>query len=79
MISFMDTVLLIVSIISTIITVPFALFGIYEFIMGSDDARRLLRELHIPLSYKQTLVIGFVNLAIMIIAYGLRAKLAGVV
>ncbi len=73
----MKTVLLIVNIISFVVTVAFGVFGVYEQIMGPADAEKLLKKLHIPLSYNQTLIIGFVFLALMIITYILRAKLSG--
>ena len=72
-----NTILLIVNIISFAATVLFAIFGIYEQIMGPADAEKLLSKLHIPLSYNQVLIIGFVCLALMIVCYILRAKLSG--
>ena len=69
--------LLIINVISFAATVLFAIFGIYKQIMGPADAEKLLKKLHIPLSYNQTLVIGFACLALMIISYILRAKLSG--
>ena len=77
MTAFFNTILLIVNIISFVVTVLFAIFGIYEQIMGPADAENLLKKLHIPLNYNQTLIIGFVCLAIMFITYILRAKLSG--
>lgn len=70
-------VLLIINIISFIFTVLFGMFGIYEQIMGPADAERLLKRLHIPFSYNQILIIGFVCVALTIIVYILRAKLIG--
>lgn len=77
MIGFINTILLIVNIISFIIIVLFTPFGIYEQIMGPADAKKLLKKLHIPLSYNQAIIIGFVCLTLMIISYILRAKLSG--
>ena len=77
MTAFINTILLIVNIISFVATVLFAIFGLYEQIMGPVDAENLLKKLHIPLSYSQALIIGFVCLALMIISYILRAKLSG--
>lgn len=74
---FVNAVLLIINIISFVITVLFGVFGIYEQIMGPIDAEKLLKKLHIPLSYNQALIIGFICLALMIITYILRAKLSG--
>ena len=77
MTTFFNTILLIVNIFSFVVTVFFAIFGVYEQIMGPADAENLLKKLHIPLSYNQALIIGFVCLALMIISYTLRAKLSG--
>ena len=54
---FINIIMQIVSIISYSATALFALFGIYELIMGPADAEKLLKKLHIPLTYNQTLII----------------------
>ena len=77
MIAFMNTILLIVNIISFAATVLYAIFGVYEQIMGPADAEKLLKKLHIPLSYNQALIIGLACLALMFASYILRAKLSG--
>ena len=77
MIAFINVILLIINITSFAAVVLFAIFGIYEQIMGPADAEKLLKKLHIPLSYNQTLIIGFACLALMIISYILREKLSG--
>ena len=77
MTAFINAFLLIINVISFAATVLFAIFGIYEQIMGPADAEKLLKKLHIPLSYNQTLIIGFACLALLIISYILRAKLSG--
>ena len=77
MTEFVNTILLIVNIIFFAVTVLFAIFGVYEEIMGPAYAEKLLKKLHIPLSYNQVLIIGFVCLALMIVCYFLRAKLSG--
>ena len=77
MTTFINTILLIVNFISIAMTVLFAIFGVYEQIMGPADAEKLLKKMHIPLSYNQALIIGLVCLALMIISYILRAKLSG--
>ena len=77
MTAFINTILLIINIISFAATVLFAIFGVYELIMGPADAEKLLKKLHIPLSYNQALIIGFVCLVLMIVSYILRAKLSG--
>ena len=77
MTTFINTILLVVNIISFVATVLFAILGVYEQIMGVADAEKLLKKIHIPLSYNQVLIIGFVFLVLMIISYILRAKLSG--
>ncbi len=77
MVLFINTLLLIVNIISLAATAFFAIFGVYEQIMGPADAEKLLKKLHIPLSYNQALIIGFICVALMIISYILIAKRFG--
>ena len=77
MTAFINTILLIVNIISFAVTVLFVIFGVYEQIMGPADAEKLLKELHIPLSYNQALIIGFVCLELMFVSYILIEKLSG--
>ncbi len=77
MTAFINTFLLIVNIVSFAVTVLFTIFGLYEQIMGPAGAEKLLQKLHIPLSYNQVLIIGFVAIALMTICYILRAKLSG--
>ena len=77
MTAFINTILIIVNIISFAATVLFAIFGVYEQIMGPADAEKLLKKLHIPLSYNQALFAGFTCLSLMIISYILQAKLSG--
>ena len=76
MTAFINTLLLIINIISFAVTVLFAIFGVYEEVMGPADAEKLLEKLHIPLRYNQALIIGFICLALTIISYFLRAKLS---
>ena len=72
---FINIIVQIVSIISYSETALFALFGIYELIMGPADAEKLLKKLHIPLSYNQTLIIGFIFIILAIAGYIIKAKL----
>lgn len=74
---FINIIMQIVSIISYSATALFALFGIYELIMGSADAEKLLKKLHIPLTYNQTLIIGFIFVILAIAWYIIKAKLTG--
>ena len=75
--SFINIMLLIVKIISFVVTVLFAIFGIYEQIMGPAGAEKLLEKLHIPLTYNQTLFVGFAFLVLLFVSHILRAKLSG--
>ena len=77
MTAFINIFLLIVNIISFCITVLFAILGVYDQIMGPEEVEKLLKKLHIPLSYNKVLIIWFTFLALMIISYFLRAKLSG--
>lgn len=72
---FINIIMQIVSIISYLATALFALFGIYELIMGPADAEKLLKKLHIPLTYNQTLIIGFIFVILAIAWYIIKAKL----
>lgn len=74
---FINIIMQIVSIISYSATALFALFGIYELIMGPADAGKLLKKLHIPLTYNQTLIIGFIFVILAIAWYIIKAKLTG--
>lgn len=74
---FINIIMQIVSIISYSVTALFALFGIYELIMGPADAEKLLKKLHIPLTYNQTLIIGFIFVILAIAWYIIKAKLTG--
>ncbi len=74
---FINIIMQIVSIISYSATALFALFGIYELIMGPADAEKLLKKLHIPLTYNQTLIIGFIFVILAIAGYIIKAKLIG--
>ena len=74
---FINIIMQTVSIISYSATALFALFGIYELIMGPADAEKLLKKLHIPLTYNQTLIIGFIFVILAIAWYIIKAKLTG--
>ena len=74
---FINIIMQFVSIISYSATALFALFGLYELIMGPADAEKLLKKLHIPLTYNQTLIIGFIFVILAIAWYIIKAKLTG--
>ena len=75
--AFINVVLLIANAISFAVTVLVGIWGVYEQIMGSADAEKLLKKLHIPLSYTQTFVVGVLNMLLMMFTYFLREKLSG--
>ena len=77
MTSFINVFLLIINVTSFATTVLFAIFGIYEQIMGPAGAEALLKKLRIPLTYNQVLIIGFVCIVLMIVTYILKAKVSG--
>lgn len=54
----LNIILLLIEILFLILFLPFLVFGIYEHIFGPEDAKRLLRRINSPLSYKQVIVIG---------------------
>ncbi len=43
--------------------------GTYDLIMGSENTKKLLETLHIPLTYDQTIALDFILIAIMLIVY----------
>ncbi len=75
--SFINIILIIVNIISFVVTILFSIFGLYDEIMGPAHSEKLLKKLHIPLSYNGVLIIGIVSILIMFISYILRTKLLG--
>ena len=77
MTQYVDIVLNFVTVFCFVVTALFGAFGIYEQIMGPDDSKNLLKKLHIPLSYKQVLIIGFGCLILLIVLNILSAKVLG--
>lgn len=57
-------ILLIVRAVSFVAVLPFLVFGLYEQLMGPEDAKQLLKRLKIPLRYKWVLIIAFADMAI---------------
>lgn len=76
MTTFSRVVWKIIDSIFLVLCVVFGFLGIYEQIMGLPNTERLLKKLHIPLSYNQVIMISFTILALMIITYVLRMKLS---
>jgi hypothetical protein len=70
-------IMLIIDIISFVFSILFTIFGIYEHIMGPAGAEKLLKIIHIPLSFDQVIIIGFVFIALMFVSRILRAKFSG--
>lgn len=66
-----------VNIVSFIFSLVFAIFGLYEDIMGPKDAEKLLKRIGFPLNYNQVLIVGFICYAILAISYILRVWLSG--
>lgn len=77
MTAFINVVLLIVNVVSFAVTVLVGIWGVYEQIMGTAAAEKLLKKLHIPLSYTQTFVVGVLSMVLMTFSYLLREKLSG--
>ena len=66
-----------INVISGLILVVYSILGIYHEIFGAENTRKLLELLHIPLSYNQTICVGFLSFAIMLVTYFIRTKLLG--
>ena len=77
MTAFINVVLLIVNVVFFAVTVLVGIWCVYEQIMGSEAAEKLLKKLHIPLSYTQTFVVGVLSMVLMMFIYLLREKLSG--
>lgn len=77
MMLFVRVMIIIVNVISTVFTVLFSIFGIYDEILGSASAENLLKTLHIPLNHNQMLIFGVVCAALMLVTHIiLRTKLS---
>ena len=72
-----NIILLIINIISFGVSILFVIFGAYEYIMGPAGAEKLLKKLHIPLSYNQVIIIGTVFVVLTFASHILREKLSG--
>lgn len=72
MTAFVNAVPLFVKIIVFLITVLFLIFGFYEELMGPEDAKKLLKKMHIPFRYPIILIVGFVffSLSCIFILWG---------
>jgi hypothetical protein len=64
-----------INIISGLILAVYSILGTYHQIFGAENTRKLLELLHIPLSYNQTISIGFISLAIVLVTHIIRIKL----
>lgn len=74
---FLKIILNIVFIISFIALGLFLIYGIYEQIMGPAEAEKLLKTLHIPLTYTQTIIVGIIVVVITFATYHLIKHLSG--
>ncbi len=70
-------ILRILNIASILVIVPFGIHGVYEWFMGPEDAEKLLKRLHIPLSNNRALAIGLTSIILKGITDMLLEKLAG--
>ena len=75
--SFVESFLLVANIISFIGVVAFCLFGLYEYIMGPIDAKKLIQKLNVPLSYNKVLLVGFICVGLTIVLFIVRLALFG--
>lgn len=57
---FLDVALLIVNIVSFIGTLLFVPFGIIEYLLGPDEAMKMLKRFNISCSYRLILTLGFI-------------------
>ena len=70
-------IMLIIDIISFVFSILFTIFGIYELIMGPAGAEKLLKIMHIPLSFNQVIIIGIVFVVLTFASRILRDKFSG--
>ena len=70
--NFLNIFLLVINIASLICVVPFALFGIVEYFVRPEGAKKLLKKLKISWSYRCIMVVGFICLAILLITSLMR-------
>ncbi len=68
-------IILLVCVVSSLILVSYSILGVYHEIFGAENTSKLLEILHIPLSYNQTIGVGFISLAVMLVTYIIRKKL----
>ena len=65
-------ILLLVCVVSSLILVSYSILGVHHEIFGAENTSKLLEILHIPLSYNQTIGVGFISLAVMLVTYIIR-------
>ena len=74
MITFLNIALNVLNIVSFIICSAVAIFSLYGEILGIPAAEKLLTKLHVPLNYDQTILIGLICSAILIVKYVSKSK-----
>ena len=75
--TFFKIALSIVNIASFVFSMLFGALGIFDLIFGPSGTEKLLKIMHIPISYNQMVGIGIVCITIMIVTYFVRIKLFG--
>ena len=66
----------VIDVVSFFIVVMFGIFGLYEQVMGPEDAKKLLKKYKIPLSYNMILRIGFGAIIILISSRIIQMRMA---
>ena len=72
---FIKVVLTLCNALSTMIIVLFIIIEIYKEIMGVPKTDKLLENLHVPLNYRQILVLALICTVVMIITEVLKIKI----
>ena len=72
---FIKVVLTLCNALSIMIMVLFIIIEIYKEIMGVPKTDKLLENLHVPLNYRQILVLALICTVIMIITEVLKIKI----
>ena len=66
----------VIDVVSFFIVVMFGIFGLYEQVMGPEDAKKLLKKFKSPLSYNMILRIGFGAIIILISSRIIQMRMA---
>ena len=68
----LNTISLILLIISATISIFFMVLGIHEYLVGPKEFEQLLKKHKIPLSYKRFLIIGFASIIMTFVLFMFR-------